>query len=134
MARLRRKQSQEDKRKKRLTRTDEPSTAVSESNGPGAPGNPESAAPARKKLPSTPRKDIMEARARTESEGKIKAWFNQAGQFLREAKVELKKVAWPSRKQTLGSTVVVLILVFAFAAFLGLADMVLAGIVRFVLQ
>ena len=82
----------------------------------------------------TPRKDIMEARARTESEGKIKAWFNQAGQFLREAKVDLKKVAWPSRKQTLGSTVVVLILVFAFAAFLGLADMVLAGIVRFVLQ
>ena len=32
-------------------------------------------------------------------------------QFLREVKVELKKVTWPSRKQTIGSTVVVLLLV-----------------------
>ena len=32
-------------------------------------------------------------------------------QFLREVKVELKKVTWPSRKQTIGSTVVVLVLV-----------------------
>ena len=44
-------------------------------------------------------------------------------QFLREVKVELKKVTWPSRKQTLGSTLVVIILVMIISLFLGLADM-----------
>ncbi|MDO9109596.1 MAG: preprotein translocase subunit SecE, partial [Desulfatirhabdiaceae bacterium] len=34
-------------------------------------------------------------------------YIDQALQFLREVKVELKKVAWPSRKQAMGSTIVV---------------------------
>jgi preprotein translocase subunit SecE len=37
--------------------------------------------------------------------------FQMAIQFLREVKIELKKVTWPSRKQTIGSTVVVVALV-----------------------
>jgi preprotein translocase subunit SecE len=53
---------------------------------------------------------------------------------LREVKVELKKVTWPSKKQTFGSTAVVLILVFIIAAFLGIVDMGLSGLVRLVLQ
>jgi len=55
-------------------------------------------------------------------------------QFLREVKVELKKVTWPSRKQTIGSTVVVIILVMIISAFLGLVDMGLSSLVRVVLQ
>ena len=55
-------------------------------------------------------------------------------QFLREVKVELKKVTWPSRKQTIGSTAVVLILVFIISAFLGIVDMGLSSLVRLVLQ
>lgn len=55
-------------------------------------------------------------------------------QFLREVKAELKKVAWPSRKQTLGLTIVVLIVVFIVAIFLGGADMLLSFLVRLVLQ
>jgi preprotein translocase subunit SecE len=88
----------------------------------------------KKKAPSIQRRDAGEARAKSAPKGKVGLWIQQSGQFLREAKLELKKVAWPSKKQTLGSTVVVLILVCAIAAFLGLADMVLAGIVRWVLQ
>ena len=42
-------------------------------------------------------------------------------------KVELKKVTWPSRQQTLGSTVVVLILVMIISLFLGLSDIALSG-------
>ena len=131
MARLQRKKSQEEKRKKRQTRDTE--ADVSSDAEPSA-GTPVPQTGAKRKPPVAPRRDLTEARAKSEPPGRVGGWFRQAGQFFREAKVELKKVAWPSRKQTVGSTVVVLILVFAIAAFLGLADMVLAGIVRWVLQ
>ena len=55
-------------------------------------------------------------------------------QFLREVKVELKKVTWPSRKQTMGSTLVVIILVMIISLFLGVVDIGLSGIIRVVLQ
>lgn len=43
-------------------------------------------------------------------------------QFLREAKIELKKVKWPTRKELLASTAMVIILVLIVALFLGLID------------
>ena len=55
-------------------------------------------------------------------------------QFLREVKVELKKVTWPSRKQTIGSTAVVLILVMIISLFLGLVDVGLSSLIRVILQ
>ena len=55
-------------------------------------------------------------------------------QFLREVKVELKKVAWPSRKQTIGSTVVVIALVMIISIFLGAVDLGLSSLIRIVLQ
>ena len=55
-------------------------------------------------------------------------------QFLREVKIELKKVTWPGRKQTIGSTVVVIILVTIIAFFLGAVDIGLSQLVRLILQ
>jgi preprotein translocase subunit SecE len=55
-------------------------------------------------------------------------------QFLREVKVELKKVTWPSRKQAIGSTVVVLILAMIVSLFLGVVDMGLSGLIRVILN
>ncbi len=55
-------------------------------------------------------------------------------QFLREVRVELKKVTWPSRKQTIGSTVVVLILVMIISLFLGVVDVGLSSLIRVVLN
>jgi preprotein translocase subunit SecE len=60
--------------------------------------------------------------------------FGKAAQFLREVKVELKKVAWPSRKQTIGSTVVVIALVMIISVFLGAVDLGLSSLIRIVLQ
>ena len=54
-------------------------------------------------------------------------------QFLLEVKIELKKVAWPSRKQTLGSTVVVIVLVIIISIFLGVVDFGLSSFIRVVL-
>ncbi len=60
-------------------------------------------------------------------------YLEQGIQFLREVKAELKKVTWPARKQTIGSTVVVLILVMIISFFLGLVDIGLSNIVQLVL-
>ena len=54
-------------------------------------------------------------------------------QFIKEAKIELKKVTWPTPKQTLASTAVVIIIVFIVAIYLGIVDFVLAKLVKFVL-
>jgi preprotein translocase subunit SecE len=72
---------------------------------------------------------------RTKAEpGKLKGYIDKGLQFLREVKVELKKVVWPSRKQTIGSTVVVLILVMIISVFLGLVDIGLSSLIRVVLK
>jgi preprotein translocase subunit SecE len=68
------------------------------------------------------------------SPGKEKNFAQKGIQFLREVRVELKKVTWPSRKQTIGSTVVVIILVLIVSLFLGVVDVGLSSLVRVVLQ
>jgi len=66
--------------------------------------------------------------------GKIIGYFDLSVQFLREVKIELKKVTWPSRKQTMGSSTVVIILVLLISLFLFFIDSGLAGIIRLVLH
>lgn len=59
--------------------------------------------------------------------------FQKSMDFLREVKIELKKVIWPTRKQTTGTTIVVIIFVFVVSAFLGLFDLGLSKLVQVVL-
>jgi len=59
-------------------------------------------------------------------------WWEQFRQYLREVVYELKKVVWPSRKETLGTTSVVLVLVILCAVFLGLVDSVLSQLIEMV--
>ncbi len=61
-------------------------------------------------------------------------YVDQSLQFLREVKVELKKVTWPSRKQTIGSTVVVIVLVMIISFFLGAVDIGLSSLVGVILH
>jgi preprotein translocase subunit SecE len=46
-------------------------------------------------------------------------------QFLDGVKREFAKVVWPKKKELIGSTLVILFLVFAFAVYLGSVDFVL---------
>ncbi len=64
----------------------------------------------------------------------IKEKFEAAKQFLREVKTELKKVTWPSRKDTLAGTLVVLVAVFIIAIFLGVVDFWLSKLVKMLLE
>ena len=60
--------------------------------------------------------------------------FEVVKQFLREVKTELKKVTWPSRKDTLSGTIVVLVTVFIMAIFLGLVDTGLSNLIKVLLK
>jgi len=55
-------------------------------------------------------------------------------QFLREVRVELKKVTWPTRKQTIGSTIAVIVLVLIISLFLGLIDIGLSSLLQLILK
>ena len=59
--------------------------------------------------------------------------FARALQFLSEVKVELKKVSWPNRKEVYGTTTVVIIAVFIFAAYFFVVDSGLNRLIQFVL-
>jgi preprotein translocase subunit SecE len=64
---------------------------------------------------------------------KIKLMMQKVMKFLEEAKAELKKVTWPSSKQTMASTLVVIIIVFIVSIYLGVIDFGLAKLVKFIL-
>ena len=68
-----------------------------------------------------------------EMKEKVKIIIQKVTQFLKEAKVELKKVVWPTPKQTLASTAVVIIIVFIVSIYLGIVDFALAKLVKFIL-
>ena len=64
----------------------------------------------------------------------IREKYEGAKQFLREVKTELKKVTWPSRKDTLSGTAVVLVAVFIIALFLGVVDSGLSALIKELLK
>lgn len=51
--------------------------------------------------------------------------FKKLFKFLREVKLELKKVSWPSRREISGSTGVVIVSVAIAAVYLGIVDAIL---------
>lgn len=54
-------------------------------------------------------------------------------QYLKEVRQETKKVTWPTRKETIASTIAVFIMVTLVSIFLFLSDQVLAWLVSLVL-
>jgi preprotein translocase subunit SecE len=56
--------------------------------------------------------------------------ISKALEFLYQVKGEVKKVTWPSRKEAVGGTVVVVAVVFLMAVFLGVIDMVLSKLIQ----
>jgi len=63
----------------------------------------------------------------------IKEGVGNLVQYFQDSKVELKKVTWPSRKETLGLTWVVLMFVVIISFFLGVSDLGLSKLVKLVL-
>ena len=53
--------------------------------------------------------------------------------FFDEVKLELEKVTWPTREETIGTTWVVIFIVVLISFYLGACDLVLARLLRFLL-
>jgi preprotein translocase subunit SecE len=56
-------------------------------------------------------------------------FLNRIVTFLKEVKVELKKVNWPTRKQTIKYTLIVIGVSLAVAVFLGGLDFIFTWLV-----
>ena len=59
--------------------------------------------------------------------------IGNVNEFFTNVKAELKKVTWPSKKDTYASTTVVIVLVLLCAVFLGGVDMILSRLIRLIL-
>ncbi|OGU00006.1 MAG: preprotein translocase subunit SecE [Geobacteraceae bacterium GWC2_48_7] len=53
--------------------------------------------------------------------------------FLDSVKLELAKVTWPTRKETIATAGVVVFIVFLISIYLGACDFVLAKLMRLIL-
>jgi preprotein translocase subunit SecE len=132
MARLQRKKTvstRKNKKKKAIAAASPQVKNAGAATQMALPGAAAKESKKRQVLP--PKKDVAKTR---KEPGKIKSYLDTSIQFLREVKVELKKVTWPTRKQTMGSTVVVIILVMIISIFLGIVDAGLSGLLRLVLK
>ncbi len=134
MARIQRKKKPGAKSPRRLNSgAAVDGAADSQVAGRRAPGKSETSGESRRRQPAAVKKtpvSLSKPQAARSKDG----WLQKSLQFLREVKVELKKVTWPTRKQTLGSTAVVIVLVILIAIFLGAVDAGLSGIFRAVLR
>lgn len=94
-----------------------------------ATDQPQAVAVAETKVPKK-RKAVTKPSVKERTSGTIET----IRQFLREVRIELSKVTWPTRKDTIASTSVVLVIVFLIGAFLGIVDLGLSRIMRILLS
>jgi len=57
-------------------------------------------------------------------------WPMQVKNYFEELQLEMRRVTWPSWKQVRATTLVVIIAVFAFAAYFAVVDQVVASIIN----
>jgi len=50
--------------------------------------------------------------------------------FLEEVKIELGKVTWPTRKETVGTSWVVIVIIVLISLYLGVCDLLLNKLMR----
>ncbi|MCR4438861.1 MAG: preprotein translocase subunit SecE [bacterium] len=55
--------------------------------------------------------------------------FEKAINFLREVKIEMAKVSWPTREELKGSTTIVIVTTLLFAVFIFITDQIISRIV-----
>jgi len=56
--------------------------------------------------------------------------YSKTTEFFTNVRSELKKVTWPTKKDTYASTLVVILLVFVVGIFLWAVDTVLSTVIR----
>jgi preprotein translocase subunit SecE len=64
----------------------------------------------------------------------VMKWVEGTKDYVNELKLEMRRVTWPNRKQVEGTTVVVILSVFAFAGYFAVVDSLLAKGIKSVLE
>ena len=60
----------------------------------------------------------------------LRFMFTKAIGFLTEVRAEVRKVTWPTRREAMGGTAVVVFVVLVMALFLGIVDAILSKLVQ----
>ena len=122
MSRLQKRKPEKEKKKRNIV-----SDTQTESNAGLVKSSVEKSAKVTGVIQKKPGKQLAETKTGEPN------FYQKSVEFLKEVKVELKKVTWPTRKQTTGTTIVVIIFVFVVSAFLGVFDLGLSKLVQVVL-
>ena len=64
----------------------------------------------------------MRAELTTEKAEERPSVFRAISDYVRDVRVEMSKVSWPSRRELRDSTLVVIVMVFVVAVFIGIVD------------
>jgi preprotein translocase subunit SecE len=64
----------------------------------------------------------------------VAEWPKATKEYVNELKLEMRRVTWPNRRQVQGTTAVVIISVFLFAAYFAVVDSILTKGVKSVLE
>ena len=65
---------------------------------------------------------------------KVQDWLRHALEFFEESWQELKKVHWPSRKETYAATLVVILVVVLISVYLALVDLGLTKAIQAIID
>jgi len=65
---------------------------------------------------------------------KIRQWYEKIINFLKDVKVEMKKVTWPSRDELITYTVVVIVVIFILSVYIGVIDKVFGSFLELFLR
>jgi preprotein translocase subunit SecE len=137
MARIQKKKTPDQKKSKQEVQNSQAVSGSAETGGAGLFRKTESGAQndsgRDKKKKAAPMISRASGTGQSAIMKMIDTYFGTWIQFFREVRFELEKVAWPTRKQTLGSTAVVIVFVFILALFLGVVDMGLSSLIRLIL-
>ncbi len=79
-------------------------------------------------------KSIDAAEAEASAASSVTGKFAEFKEFVELSKVELKKVTWPTRKETMVTSVAVLVLVVVMTLFLGVVDFGLSHLIQFIMS
>ena len=65
---------------------------------------------------------------------KVREWFRNIIDFLKDTRKELNNVSWPARREVTGTTLVVIVAVFFFGFFLYVADFIVGNGMNYIFR
>jgi preprotein translocase subunit SecE len=64
----------------------------------------------------------------------LQDWIRNAKQFYRDVSAEMRKVAWPNRREVTNTTIIVIIATFVFAGYLFAVDQLAFAAISWIMR